>query len=115
MEKEFLEDYLAKEKIEIDRFLDDLLRVDSHSSYPDKSRFHKLKEPIGKGALFSSIWPQIPLFGSFIIPIIPVEEDYFHKFHGIEKRDLERFRESYRFLQRYRKSSIHIEWRSKII
>ncbi|MCZ7358329.1 MAG: hypothetical protein O8C66_03035 [Candidatus Methanoperedens sp.] len=55
MEKEYLEDYLAKEEKEIERFLDDLLRVDSHSSYPDKNRFHKLKEPIGMADTYNSI------------------------------------------------------------
>lgn len=89
MEKEYLEDYLVKEEKEIERFLDDLLRVDSHSSYPDKSRFHKLKEPIGMADTYNSIWAQIPLFGSLIIPIRPEPEDIFYKSYGIEKRDFE--------------------------
>jgi hypothetical protein len=91
MDKEYLDDYFTKEKEEIGRFLGDLLRIDSHSSYPDKSRFRKLKEPIGMANTKYSIWSQIPLVGSLIIQIAPLQEDIFYKFHGdIEKRDFER-------------------------
>ncbi len=67
MDKEYLENYHAKEKEEMDKFLINIYEQRLNSSYPDRDRFHKLKEPVGKAFLpFESIWPQIPLFGSLI-------------------------------------------------
>jgi hypothetical protein len=89
MDKEYLENYLANEEKEIDKFLGDFLRVDLYSSYPDKSRFHKLKEPIGIADKTNSIWPQIPLFGSLLIQVEPTPEDLFYKSYGITKKDFD--------------------------
>lgn len=73
LDKEFLESYHAKEIDEIKKYLDKLSLGESNISYPDKNRFHELKEPVGE-AYFpnKSIWPQIPLFGSLIIKICPI-------------------------------------------
>ncbi|VVB50850.1 Uncharacterised protein [uncultured archaeon] len=91
MDKEYLENYHSKEKEEMDKFLKNIYEEELNSSYPDRDRFHKLREPVGK-AFFptESIWPQIPLFGSLIIEISPVPENLFYQFHGIEKKDLEK-------------------------
>lgn len=90
MEKEYLKDYHEKEKDEVNKFLDSLHKGFTNITYPDKNRFHKLIEPIGRAFPLYSIWPQIPLFGSLIIEINPVPENLFYKSHGMEKKDFER-------------------------
>lgn len=90
MDKEFLENYHAKEREEINTYLEKLNFGDSDISYPNKKRFHKLKEPVGE-AYFpnKSIWPQIPIFGSLIIQIQPTSENLFFQAHGIERKNLD--------------------------
>lgn len=90
MRTEYLKDYNEKENEEINTFLDRLYKGHTNISYPDKNRFHKLNEPVGRAFLMNSIWPQIPLFGSLIIEINPVPEKWFYQFHGMEKKDFER-------------------------
>ncbi|MCZ7380245.1 MAG: hypothetical protein O8C64_01515 [Candidatus Methanoperedens sp.] len=90
MDKDFLENYLAKELEEIVKFEHNIYERKLNSSYPDRKRFPKLNEPIGKAIPGESIWPQIPLFGSLIIEIHPVPENLFYQFHGMEKQDFEK-------------------------
>lgn len=91
MDKGYLENYHAKEKEEMTKFLKNIYNQKLNSSYPDKDRFHKLKEPVGKAFFpIESIWPQIPLFGSLIIEISPIPEHLFYQSHGTEKKDFEK-------------------------
>jgi len=90
MDKEFLENYHAKELEESGKFIYNIYDGKLNSTYPDRKRFHKLNEPVGKAIPIESIWPQIPLFGSLIIEIYPVPEKLFYQFHGMEKQDFEK-------------------------
>ena len=94
MDIEYLRDYEAKENEELNNFLESLHKgkKDANITYPSKKRFHKLREPVGKAycGLYESIWSQIPLFGSLIIEVDPIQENFFYQAHGIEKKDLER-------------------------
>lgn len=93
MEKEFLEDYEQKEHSEYEKFRKKVLegKFDSKKErYPPNERFHKLKEPVAEAYAFESIWPQVPLFGSLIIPIFPRDKEHFQEIHGFEANDIER-------------------------
>jgi len=54
------------------------------------NRFYRPRTPIAFKALEASPWPQIPLFGSLIIPIFPVKERDFLSVHQFEARDIGR-------------------------
>lgn len=90
MKKEYLKDYHEKENEEIKKYIDSLDKGFTNITYPDKNRFHKLIEPIGRAFPVYSIWPQIPFFGTLIIEINPVPESLFYISHGMEKKDFER-------------------------
>ncbi len=94
MNKEYLEDYKHKEFAQIKGYLSKLEvgrgipTGDASVVYPQKSRFPKLKEPVALcGVLNDSIWPQIPLFGSLILPVPPATEKFLYTFWGITKRE----------------------------
>lgn len=90
MKTEYLKDYHEKENEEIKKYIDNLDKGFTNITYPDKNRFHKLVEPIGRAFPEYSVWPQIPFFGTLIIEIAPVQESRFYQFHGMEKKDFER-------------------------
>jgi len=96
MKRESLEDYEA----EINQQLLDV-RNRVMNSTPDpfneiKSKFPKISSPIARQALGCSPYPQIPLFGSLVIPIYPVQKDFFSKAHNFDRADLERLIELHR-------------------
>lgn len=95
MDKEFLVDYEQNEYSEYEKFRKKVLegKFDpTKERYPPEDRFHNLNEPIAEACSFGSIWPQIPLFGSLIIPIFPRDNAHFREMHGFEAndRDIER-------------------------
>lgn len=54
------------------------------------SRFGRLNYPVALRALDSPIWPQIPIFGSLVIPIYPVEARRFKEIHRFDIDDFDR-------------------------
>lgn len=79
MDKEFLEDYTAKEQEEIEKYHKKILNgsINLEEQYPPKSRFNKINDPVGRVIPNKSIWPQIPLFGSSIVSLMPVKKNEF--------------------------------------
>ncbi|MEZ5333977.1 MAG: hypothetical protein R2741_01405 [Methanolobus sp.] len=72
--EEFLQDYEAHEKEEIDKFTRrlDADKVLQNEKYPPSDRFIKLNEPIADP--FVNIWSVIPFYGSTIAKLIPKDD-----------------------------------------
>lgn len=87
MNLEQLKDYEDDEAERFDAFLKGL-EAGKADSYPPRERFNRLTEPVAKRAQDESIWPQIPIYGSLIIPLLPVQEADFSKTHHFEALDL---------------------------
>ncbi len=85
MDQEELEDYESRERHEFDRYLEELHRGRA-VTYP-ANRFNKLAFPVARRANQCSLWAQIPLYGSLIIPIFPVDKTDFRQIHGFEWND----------------------------
>jgi len=54
------------------------------------SRFHRPRQPIASKALNTTLWAQLPIFGSLVVPVFPVKETDFLEIHGFEIRDIVR-------------------------
>lgn len=88
MDSAYLAEYEAKEIEEQGKFDKRYLR-DGHAAFP-LHRFKNLKRPVAHRAVDSVLWPQIPLFGSLIIPIFPAAKEKFSENHKFEIGDLDR-------------------------
>lgn len=88
MLKEFLQAYHAREEE---------LRVEFNRKYkqgefgpndifPPRERFYKLREPYGVTFPGMEIWPEVPLYGSLIITLFPVQDSKFESNHGFDPR-----------------------------
>jgi len=87
-----LEQLTSYEQEESSRFDQYLKRVERGETggYPEPERFRRLTEPVGKRATDASLWPQIPLFGSLVVPLFPVNQADFSKTHLFDVADLPR-------------------------
>jgi hypothetical protein len=87
-----LEQLTSYEQEESSRFDQYLKRVERGETgvYPEPERFRRLTDPVGKRATDASLWPQIPLFGSLIVPLFPVSQADFTKTHLFDVADLPR-------------------------
>ena len=92
MWKEFLEDYQESEQQFRKDFEQELLQSKPSilPTYPPLDRFHKLSRPYAQAWYGASIWPQIPLYASLIIPIAPRSKREFERFHGFAVSDIPR-------------------------
>jgi hypothetical protein len=54
------------------------------------SRFYRPRQPIASKALSATLWAQVPIFGTVVVPILPVRESDFLEIHGFETRDIAR-------------------------
>lgn len=94
MNREFLQDYEARERELLEKFQRSVLegKFGSDQIYPPKERFVKICEPIAKAGVapFGSIWPLIPLYGSLVVPIAPKPRETFAQAHGFGARDLDK-------------------------
>lgn len=93
MQKEFLQDYQEDENERIERFRQEILRqgkLTPETMFPPKERFRRLSKPYAVACLppAASIWPQVPLYGSLIIPIFPTAVRSFSYFHGFDVSDI---------------------------
>lgn len=88
MDIEFLREYEAKEREEINRFRDHL-RQGKLPIYPPKGRL-KLHEPYTTAFSMKKIWPIIPLYGTTIIQLAPTLPENFQKVHGFCIEDIKR-------------------------
>ncbi len=82
-------DYSAKEREEIARLSKSSMDPFEMKAYYTQ-RYPKLREPIAWSAICESIWPQIPLFGTLLIPVAPYSEGDFSKYHGFDASDVDR-------------------------
>jgi len=92
MEKEFLEDYEAKEKEDVEKFIKKLHKGEFRpdDGYPPKNRL-KLIEPHTNSIVGKKIWYQIPFYGTTVIRILPKsEKESFEKTHGFEIGNIDR-------------------------
>jgi hypothetical protein len=91
MKYEALVDYEQHEVEAFDRYLKGPQSLTV--GYPPETRFRRLAKPVGLRSNHASLWPQIPLFGSLVVPLSPVEKAWFAEVHGFELRDLPRLME----------------------
>jgi len=92
MKAEFLEDYSAKEIEQQKEFLEILRegKFREYDRYPFKNRL-KLTEPYTTSMCCEKVWCQIPLYGTTIIELQPIEKNNeFERFHGFEIDDIDR-------------------------
>lgn len=91
--EEFLQDYEAREREEIDKFIKrlDAGKVTPNEQYPPKERFTKLKEPIAEP--FVNIWGIVPFYGSTIAKLIPKDTkkafDETHEYLGYNSHKID--------------------------
>jgi hypothetical protein len=86
LNKEFLRDYAARE-IEYDNKLSELSLRDRRGVVEEyKTRFRHLQEPVAWSHGHMSIWPQIPLYGTLIVPLYPFAETYTRAGKGKQER-----------------------------
>lgn len=90
MDKEFLMDYEAKEKEEIEKFTKKFRegKIGTEDVYPQKFRL-KLNKPYTTSIAGELIWTQIPLYGTTIIPLQPTRKEIFKKIHGFDTEDID--------------------------
>jgi len=91
MDKDFLTDYSSKQLNDDDK-LADLLE---HSQFEaarefSRTRIGALGEPVGRSARGFSLWPQIPFFGTIIVPLSPFAEPAFKMVHGFSASEIDR-------------------------
>lgn len=87
LDREYLEDYEQKEKIEYEKFLKRLQddRFDFEKDrFPPDERFIKLQKPVSdttfRGTDWASLWAQVPFCGSLVLGISPVQRSIFEKY-----------------------------------
>jgi hypothetical protein len=90
LDKEFLNNYSAKETEEVER----ILRLPLDESVQEyRKRFPRIQEPIAWSHGGMSIWPQIPLCGTLIVGLAPAAQDFantkpFAAFLGFDPEDV---------------------------
>lgn len=91
MDKEFLTDYAMKQFEEDTRYAQ-LLAENNFEAAREYShaRIGKLSEPVGRSTQFLSLWPQVPFFGTTIVPLSPFTEPHFKVFHGFGASEIDR-------------------------
>jgi len=90
MNSEYLSDYASKEEEEKKKTLEIMGDVGLEAARTYYKSRYQLREPLAISAAFESIWPQIPLYGTLIIRLSPLQENRFGGFHGFEARDVNR-------------------------
>jgi hypothetical protein len=91
MDREFLDDYSAKDKEEEDKFLKKLRegKLGLDDEHPLLKRL-KLNEPYTQAIPMEKIWYQIPFYGTTVVSIPPIKEEFFERAHGFNIEDIER-------------------------
>ena len=91
MDKEFLKNYEAKEKEEINKFTQKFRegKIGAEDVYPQKYRL-KLNKPYSTSIAGEGIWTQIPLYGTTIIALQSTKKENFKKIHGFDIGDIDR-------------------------
>jgi len=93
MDKEFLEDYAAKEVAEWEKFTKRLLegKINKYENYPSLKRFPKIQKPIAFNLAIEPPWALIPQFGTTLIRLSPTDnKQKFRYIHGFDIDDLSR-------------------------
>jgi len=80
-----LEDYEAREKAASERHIKAL--ADGKTTNYPVNRFRKLNYPIARRANHCSLWAQVPLYGSLVVPIYPVRRENFQEIHGFDLKE----------------------------
>ena len=96
MNKNFLDEYHAKEWEHLMEFHDDVMRngLEKAKPYPYNNRFFRPQQPLIRAEQLTiqtdceKIWSQIPFSGSLIITLIACSEKNFPKLHGFEISDI---------------------------
>jgi hypothetical protein len=88
LRKEFLQEYDAQENALKQEFNGNYGRGEFglDDVFPPLDRFPKLGRPYGVSCVGEPIWPQVPLYGSLIIPLFPTQKDKFESTHGFDPR-----------------------------
>lgn len=87
MNRDYLQDYWEKEKIEGKKFEREVLEGRfslENDIYPPKDRFVNLQKPIAlitQLANINNLWCQIPYSGSSILPLLPYPKYLFEEFY----------------------------------
>jgi len=83
---EFLEEYDHKENEKFKKYLGSMEEAD----YSEQSLFggQEQNEPYTSLIHGQSIWPQIPLYNTSIILLMPIKKKYFKKVHGFDVSDI---------------------------
>jgi hypothetical protein len=85
----FLQEYEKEDEEAYERF-SRRFQEGKSATFPPLSKFRKIGRPIAMRAIDSSIWAQIPLFRSLIVPVYPVSKNDFAEVHGFDVKDLDR-------------------------
>ena len=89
MDMEALVDYEQSEEERFSKTKKRIMGGEDLSNW-DADRFRRDTLPIAQKAHHAGLWPQVPLFGSLIIPIFPVAKAQFSKAHGFHLFELPR-------------------------
>jgi len=83
---EQLVEYESREHESFERYLKGVSegRTDQ---YPAPHRFNKLSYPVANRAHKCSLWAQVPLSGSLVVPIFPVDQNKFEQTHRFDSKD----------------------------
>lgn len=89
MDIEWLREYEATELHEFEEHKKRLLegRIET---FPADSRFKKLSKPVASRTFTVSLWSQIPMFGSLLINVLPVQKEKFALVNRFDLRELDR-------------------------
>lgn len=92
LRREFLEDYSATERELAELFYKELSegRFGPEDIYPPRGRFKRVQDPIALSVVNHEIWPQIPLYGSLVVTLVPRPKTEFAQVHGFEISDINR-------------------------
>lgn len=92
MDNEFLEDYDQEEREQQQRFANRVANglLNPKERFPPLDRFPKISEPYASSCPGKSIWPQIPLFSSFIVKIVPRMSSQFEFAHGFSPSEIQK-------------------------
>ena len=90
MDKEFLMDYKARESDEITKFLQNYCerKIKREDRYPPSERL-KLNEPYTRSVVGKDFWSQIPIYGTTVIILKPVNKMIFKEVHGFDAEDID--------------------------
>jgi hypothetical protein len=91
LDKEFLADYCVKQLEVQANFMGLVEKGDAEAAKEFyRGKIGRLERPLGRAASFLSLWPQIPFFGTIIVPLTPFAEPYFKQFHGFDPSEVGR-------------------------